>query len=174
MLRPENTIEAFDHGLSFGADGLELDVHLSRDGVVVVHHDETLERTTSGSGPIAACTADELDAVDAGYRFTPDPDASSPLSVSRARHRRSSLARVLQRYPSARLIVELKMPDVELAHRTIDEIRAADALGRGIGFVLRACAPGGPCLRATASHRSRARGDALGAVSVARAGRSAG
>ena len=38
-LRPENTIAAFDHGLALGADGLELDVHLSRDGVVVVHHD---------------------------------------------------------------------------------------------------------------------------------------
>ncbi len=45
-LRPENTIAAFDHGLALGADGLELDVHLSRDGVVVVHHDDTLERTT--------------------------------------------------------------------------------------------------------------------------------
>ena len=37
---------AFDHGLALGADGLELDVHLSRDGVVVVHHDDTLDRTT--------------------------------------------------------------------------------------------------------------------------------
>ena len=42
---------AFDHGLSLGADGLEFDVHLSRDGVVVVHHDPTLERTTNGRGP---------------------------------------------------------------------------------------------------------------------------
>jgi glycerophosphoryl diester phosphodiesterase len=131
LLRPENTIEAFDHGLSFGADGLELDVHLSRDGVVVVHHDETLERTTSGSGPITACTAGELERIDAGYRFTPDPGASSPAYPFRGRGIGvPNLRTVLQRYPSARLIVELKMPDAELAHRTIDEIRAADALGR--------------------------------------------
>ena len=65
-LRPENTIPAFDHGLSLGADGLELDVHLSRDGVVVVHHDPTLERTTNGRGPLAALTADELARLDAG------------------------------------------------------------------------------------------------------------
>ncbi len=45
-LRPENTLVSFDHGLSLGADGVELDVHLSRDGVVVVHHDDTLDRTT--------------------------------------------------------------------------------------------------------------------------------
>ena len=50
-LAPENTIAAFESGLARGADGLELDVHLSRDGVVVVHHDRTLERTTNLAGP---------------------------------------------------------------------------------------------------------------------------
>ncbi|PYR04828.1 MAG: glycerophosphodiester phosphodiesterase, partial [Acidobacteria bacterium] len=69
-LGPENTITAFDIGMSTGADGLELDVHLSADGVVVVHHDRTLDRTTSGSGPLAAHTADELARLDAGYWFT--------------------------------------------------------------------------------------------------------
>ena len=59
-LKPENTIEAFENGMQLGADGLELDVHLSRDGDVVVHHDRTLERTTTLGGPVAARTADEL------------------------------------------------------------------------------------------------------------------
>src|SRR5215208_3789095 len=59
-LKPENTIEAFDNGLAVGADGLELDVHLSSDGVVVVHHDSALDRTTTLTGPTAARTADEL------------------------------------------------------------------------------------------------------------------
>ena len=68
-LRPENTFAAFDHGLSLGADGLELDVHLSRDDVVVVHHDATLDRTTNGTGPIAARSAAELAALDAGWHF---------------------------------------------------------------------------------------------------------
>jgi len=68
-LRPENTIVSFDHGLSLGADGLEFDVHLSRDGVVVVHHDATLDRTTGSRGRLAALTADELARVDAGYWF---------------------------------------------------------------------------------------------------------
>jgi glycerophosphoryl diester phosphodiesterase len=70
LLRPENTILAFDHGLSLGADGLELDVHLSRDGIVVVHHDPMLDRTTGARGPLAQRTADELAHVDAGYWFT--------------------------------------------------------------------------------------------------------
>src|SRR5439155_9763645 len=52
-LAPENTIEAFDNGLRLGADGVELDVHLSRDAQVMVHHDRTHDRTTTLGGPIA-------------------------------------------------------------------------------------------------------------------------
>jgi glycerophosphoryl diester phosphodiesterase len=68
-LAPENTFAAFDNGLATGAQGLELDVRLSADGVVVVHHDATLERTTNLTGPIANRTAGELARADAGYFF---------------------------------------------------------------------------------------------------------
>ena len=54
LLRPENTLPAFEHGLSFGADALELDIQQARDGELVVIHDPTLDRTTSGSGPVAS------------------------------------------------------------------------------------------------------------------------
>jgi glycerophosphoryl diester phosphodiesterase len=130
-LRPENTIEAFDHGLSFGADGLEFDVHLSRDGVVVIHHDDMLERTTNARGPLNAFTADELALVDAGYWFTPDPAAQAPTYPFRGCGIGiPTLRAVLARYREVQLIVELKTPDGELARRTIDEIRAVDALDR--------------------------------------------
>jgi glycerophosphoryl diester phosphodiesterase len=120
-LRPENTLIAFDHGLSLGADGLELDVHLSRDGVVVVHHDATLDRTTNGRGPIAALTADEDARLDAGYHFEGFRGAAGGVPA---------LREVLRRYPAALLIIELKVNDPLLAHKTIDEVRAAGALGR--------------------------------------------
>lgn len=120
-LRPENTLLAFDHGLSLGADGLELDVHLSRDGVVVVHHDSTLERTTNGRGPIAGLTADELARLDAGYHFEGFRGRAGGVPT---------LTQVLERYPSASLIIELKVNEPELAHRTIDEVRAAGAIER--------------------------------------------
>src|SRR5207253_1967579 len=94
-LRPENTIAAFDHGLSLGADGLELDVHLSRDGVVVVHHDATLERTTNRRGPVAALTADELARLDAGYHFEGFRGGAGGVPT---------LKEVLRRYPSTTLI----------------------------------------------------------------------
>src|SRR6476660_8670716 len=68
-LAPENTIPAFDNGLALGADGLELDVHLSRDGAVVVHHDRLLDRTTDASGLIAAKDVAELSRVNACAGF---------------------------------------------------------------------------------------------------------
>jgi len=120
-LRPENTLLAFDHGLSLGADGLEFDVRLSRDGVVMVHHDPTLDRTTSGTGPLAAHTAEELGRLDAGYRF--DGFRGKAGGVPR-------LDDVLRRYTGARFIIELKVNDPALAHRTIDAVRAAGAVER--------------------------------------------
>src|SRR5579864_8516667 len=68
-LRPENTLAAFDHAMTLGVDGLECDVHLSRDGDVVVIHDATLDRTTDASGPVVARSVGELRQVDAGFRF---------------------------------------------------------------------------------------------------------
>jgi glycerophosphoryl diester phosphodiesterase len=106
-LAPENTIAAFDNGIALGADGLELDVHLSRDGKVVVHHDRTLNRTTALRGPLAERTADELQ------------DAAIP-----------SLAEVLSRYRDVRVIIEMKVNRAELAAATLDVVRRAGAVER--------------------------------------------
>jgi len=106
-LAPENTIDAFDNGLRLGADGLELDVHLSRDRVIVVHHDRTLDRTTPLSGPVAARSAAELNSV-----------------------RVPAFADVLARYPDTRLIVELKVNRPELAVAVVDAVRRAGAVDR--------------------------------------------
>jgi|SRR5579871_2959354 len=106
-LAPENTMAAFANGLALGADGLELDVHLSRDGRVVVHHDRTLDRTTRLQGPVAARDAAELAA------------AGVPL-----------LADVLRAHRDARVIVELKANDAALARAFVDVVRAADAATR--------------------------------------------
>lgn len=127
-LRPENTLAAFDHGLALGADGLEFDVHLSRDRVVVVHHDAALERTTNGQGTIRALSAADLARIDAGHHFGADGEAPYPfrgkgLGIP-------SLGDVLQRYPGVPLIIELKSAEPELARRVIDELRRADAVER--------------------------------------------
>jgi glycerophosphoryl diester phosphodiesterase len=126
-LRPENTLAAFDHGLSCGADGLELDVRLSRDGVVVVHHDDTLERTTNGAGAVAAYSADQLAALDAGYHFTDGaggfPFRGKGIGIPRLRQ-------VLDRYGSAQLIIELKSSNAVLARHVVAEVRESGAIDR--------------------------------------------
>ena len=69
-LAPENTLTAFLPAVSeWGADMLEMDVRLTADGHVVVIHDETVDRTTDGSGPVSGMTLEEVRALDAGYRF---------------------------------------------------------------------------------------------------------
>ena len=66
---PENTLAAFEKGLELGADMLELDIHMSKDGELVVIHDPTLDRTTNGSGYIKNHTTKELKQFDASKRF---------------------------------------------------------------------------------------------------------
>ena len=63
---PENTLAAFRRAMELGAAGVELDVHLSADGVPVVIHDDTVDRTTNGSGEVSTLTIDVLQQLDAG------------------------------------------------------------------------------------------------------------
>lgn len=62
---PENTLEAFRLAMDMGADGFELDVHMSRDGELVVIHDESVDRTTDGTGLVKDLTLAQLKALDA-------------------------------------------------------------------------------------------------------------
>lgn len=158
-LRPENTIAAFDHGLAVGADGLEFDVRLSRDGVVIVHHDDTVDRTTNARGGVCHYTAEELQALDAGHWFqTPGPDGQ-PCDGYPCRGRAGgvpTLREVLRRYPDVPLIIELKLNEPELARRTIDELRATHsvdraALGSFYRRVLRAARQYEPSIRTGAA-----------------------
>ncbi len=71
-LAPENTLAAIKIGLENKVDRIEIDVHQSLDGKIVVMHDETLDRTTNGKGPIKSKTWDEISQLDAGYKFSPE------------------------------------------------------------------------------------------------------
>jgi glycerophosphoryl diester phosphodiesterase len=104
---PENTIEAFDRGLAAGADGLELDVRLSRDGLVVVHHDALLDRTTRGKGPLKERTAAELGRLDV-----------------------PTLRDVLGRYSHIGIIIELKERGAALTRSVVEDVRRAGAANR--------------------------------------------
>jgi glycerophosphoryl diester phosphodiesterase len=69
-LAPENTLAAFRKALDLGADGLEMDLQVTRDGAVVVIHDGTVDRTTNGRGRIGDLTLQEMKQLDAGERFS--------------------------------------------------------------------------------------------------------
>ena len=140
-LGPENTLAAFDIGLAAGADGLELDVHLSADGVPVVVHDAMLDRTTDATGPVRAKSADELARVDAGCRFSDGnggaPFAGQGIGVP-------TLLEVLRRYPGVPTIIELKVDTEDCGVRVAQTVRDADAVGRVClaGFGLRSARGG--------------------------------
>lgn len=125
-LAPENTVAAFDNGLALGADGLELDVHLSRDGVAMVHHDLTLDRTTNLHGPIGQRTAAELAQANAGWHFR----RADRYSFRGRSCGVPTLSEVLTKYQGVRIIIELKTGSGDLARAVVSAIRAADAVGR--------------------------------------------
>lgn len=163
MLGPENTLAAFDLGMAAGADGLELDVHLSADGIAVVHHDATLDRTTDHTGPIAARAAAELRHVDAGCRFVradgvrPFPSLGPGLGDGSRITHVPTLAEVLHRYPSAAIIVEMKVDSDAMGRAVAEDVRAAGAVDRvcaaGYGMrSLRAARHALPDLATSASH----------------------
>jgi glycerophosphoryl diester phosphodiesterase len=126
LLAPENTMPAIDSGLALGADGLEIDVQLSADGIPVVIHDRTLDRTTDRTGPVRALTAAELARVDAGFHFSRDgtfPFRGQGIGIP-------TLDAVLTKHRDARIIIEMKGAEPELARAVGAAIERAAAVDR--------------------------------------------
>jgi glycerophosphoryl diester phosphodiesterase len=127
---PENTLEAFRLGVEAGAGGLELDVHMTRDGEMVVIHDATVDRTTDGSGVVAGMTLDELRGLDAGYRFSPDGGRTHPY---RGRGLRiPTLAEVYEEFPVASVNIDIKEPQPGAEGAVLRVIRNAGAEERSL------------------------------------------
>lgn len=117
-LFPENTMESFYAAVRRRADGIELDVQLSRDDKLVVIHDHTLDRTTTGSGPVRRHTLQEL------RRLRADRGSSSRYSRARI----PTLREVFHAFSetSLRFILELKnflSDQPHLEERVIEQIR---------------------------------------------------
>jgi glycerophosphoryl diester phosphodiesterase len=120
---PENTIEGFREAIKLGPVVLELDARVSADGEVVVIHDETVDRTTDGTGAVGRMTLAELQHLDAGYRFTPDGGATFPWRGQGVRI--PTLEAVYREFPDRPINIELKdeRPGTEEAiWRTIEAV----------------------------------------------------
>lgn len=103
---PENTLPGFRHAVEVGADGVELDVQCSRDGELMVIHDDTVDRTTDGEGAVEAMDRTRLRSLDAGYAFTPDRGRSHPYRGRGVRI--PTLEEVAEGTGDLALIVEVK------------------------------------------------------------------
>jgi glycerophosphoryl diester phosphodiesterase len=131
LIRPTHTIEAYDQALQDGADMLELDVHQTLDGVIVVMHDATLDDTTSCTGVIKEMTFAEIRDCDAGYHFTKDGGTTYPyrgmgLVVP-------SLEEVFERYPDTAVNIEIKQGDPSLVDDLVDLIRQYEFEDKMVG-----------------------------------------
>lgn len=106
-LAPENTLLALRRALEWWrSDVLEIDVQPTLDGEAVVIHDATLDRTTDGSGPVAAYPLAEIQRLDAGYHFSSDGGRSFPFRDRDVRV--PTLGEVLDAFPGVRVNVEIK------------------------------------------------------------------
>jgi glycerophosphoryl diester phosphodiesterase len=127
-LAPENTLAAFQRGVELGADGLELDIQTTREGEIVVIHDQTVDRTTNGTGPVVGYTLEELRRLDAGFRFTPDGGRSFPLRGMGINI--PTLREVLDRFARVRVNIDLKESDPDRERRLWDLIQEVGAEDR--------------------------------------------
>jgi glycerophosphoryl diester phosphodiesterase len=145
LVAPENTLPAIDSAYARGADAVEIDIHLTRDGVPVVIHDYTVDRTTSGRGAVASLTAAELRALDAcswfgrGWAPCQVPTLDEVLAAAARR--------------GGRLIVDIKAPLTPDQLRDLArQVRASSARHRVMFIdtdyarlsVIRAADPGVP------------------------------
>lgn len=125
---PENTLFAFQTGLDLGADVLESDIHLSRDGVPVLIHDPDVDRTTDGHGAVADLELAELMTLDAGYRFAGATAGHFPF---RGRDLRiASLETAFADFPRARFNLELKGGGERLASEVVRLVEKFDRPSR--------------------------------------------
>ena len=129
-LAPENTIEAFRIAVEEGAGGLELDVHLTREGQVVVIHDPTVDRSTSGTGAVSEMTLDELRGFDAGHNFSLGGGPTRPYRGRGVRV--PTLREVLQEFPGVAVNIDLKADRPGIEEAVLGVLREANASGRAL------------------------------------------
>jgi glycerophosphoryl diester phosphodiesterase len=161
---PENTMAAFERAVRLGAEGLEFDVRLTADGVAVVHHDPSLDRTTDAGGPLGARTLAELRSADAGARFTPDGGRTFPFRGRGVRV--PTLDEVLGAWPDTPVLIEVKEAAASPAVRAALDRHAAAGRAVVASFLDAAVAP----FRGSRYATGAARGDVARLLAATLAG----
>jgi glycerophosphoryl diester phosphodiesterase len=135
LLWPDNTMSAFTGATTLGADVLELDVQQNAEGVLMVIHDDTVDRTTDGSGRIASLDSSELALLDAGYNWTVTGTRTEAPAGAEFHYRGQgtaipTLTEVLTAFPDALVNVELKQDDAAAGQALCQLLRQERATER--------------------------------------------
>lgn len=104
-LAPEGTIVAFDQAEKLGVDMFEYDIHQTSDGHLVVIHDDTVDRTTNGTGKVNDLTLEEIQKLDAGYHFK---DEDGNYTYKQQGIYIPTLEEIFKKYPNMRQLIEIK------------------------------------------------------------------
>jgi len=121
-LWPGDTLYAFEHAAELGVDVLEMDLHITSDGVLVINHDETVDRTTDGTGEIEKMTLAEIKALDAGYDWSSDDGETFPyrgMGITIP-----TLEEIFQTFPDYHMTIEIKKTEGSVAVPFCEMIRA--------------------------------------------------
>lgn len=120
---PEETLLAFENATRAGVDVLELDVHATVDGTVVCMHDETVDRTTDGTGKIKEKTFADVQKLDAAAKFTTDGGKTYPYRGTGVKV--ATLKEVLEKFPHMPVSIEIKQYAPSIVDSVIAVIDAA-------------------------------------------------
>lgn len=104
---PGDTLYAFEKSVELGADVLEMDAHITKDGQIVLMHDEKVDRTTNGAGLIEELTLSELKQLDAAYQWTNDNGKTFPYRGQGIPV--PTLEELFQKFPKMRYVIEIKL-----------------------------------------------------------------
>ncbi|CAN5585334.1 hypothetical protein BH10ACT2_BH10ACT2_15630 [soil metagenome] len=126
-LFPEDTLLAFERTMAMGADVVDVDLRLTRDGVVIAFHDPTVDRITGSTGSVRAMTFEQLSALDAGWSFT--TAGSDPADVAAHPFRGKDVSiptfeSILDAFPTALISIDLKDEALDMVQPVCDLLRS--------------------------------------------------
>ena len=123
-LWPGDTMFAFQNAADLGVDVLEMDVHITKDSVLVLMHDETVDRTTNGTGEIESMTLAEIKQLDAGYGWTSDEGNTYPFRGQGVTV--PTMEEVFQAFPDKLMTIEIKKTNTSMTKPFCELIRRYD------------------------------------------------
>ncbi len=127
---PGETMLAYQNAAALGVDVLEMDIHITKDGALVLMHDETVDRTTNGTGEVEAMTLEEIKQLDGAYDWSPDGGKTFPYRGRGIQV--ATLEEIFQAFPEYRMTIEIKKTNAPMAKPLCELIRKYDMQNKAL------------------------------------------